>query len=258
MPKPSKSKSQKPKVRKGQNAISSIIKNSTDQFRGAARNRYVKRGGLTQIAADINELRKMMNTEEKHTDTQTTATSTVLSSSTILLVNPPAEGSDNNQRTGRSIKVVKIDCNFQFLFSSGTVSTTGILNQLFNYYVIKYLKTPSSSGSVPFVINDLLNIDPNGNFSPLSFPNSDIIEDFAILASGQIDVELPETTTAPSYRNKAVTLSIDRSFHQSFNGTALTNITDNCVFVVFTALNPANTGGNSTVTSSVRLWYVDN
>jgi hypothetical protein len=243
---------------KGETAMSRIITYSKDQARGAIRNRYGKRGGLQQVMTDVKELRKLLNTEEKHIDTIIGATTVSFTASNIILIGTVAEGSDSNQRTGRSIKIVRTDLLFYFNFSSGTVATSSQQNQYFNWYYIKYTKTPSSSGGSIFSIAEFLNQDAGSNYTPMSLPNPDNNENFVILASGQQEVELTVETGVTSVRFKIQQIQSERSFHQTYNGTASTNICDNCTFLVVTALQPANTGGISQYAASIRQWYIDN
>jgi hypothetical protein len=246
------------KVTKGETALSRIISYSKDQVKRSVTQRYVKRGGLQQVASDIRELRKMLNTEEKHFDTVTAATTVTSTSSQVLAIGSMAEGSDSNQRTGRSIKIVRTDLNLVFTYSTGTPATTSIQNQYFNWYYVKYLKSAAGAGQTPFGISEFLNQDPGSNYTPISLPNPDTNENFQVLASGQIEVDLPDATTALSSRFKIITLQVDRVFHQTYNGSTAASISDNMCFLVFTALNAINAGGASNVAFGVRQWYVDN
>jgi len=246
------------KVTKGETALSRIISYSKDQVRKQVTQRYAKRGGMKQIADDIKELRRILNTEEKHFDTVTATTSVTSTASQVLAIGSMAEGSDSNQRTGRSIKIVRTDINLLFAYSSGTPATTAIQNQWFNWYYVKYLKSAAGAGQTPFGISEFLNQDPGSNYTPISLPNPDTNENFAILASGQVEVDLPDSTTAASARYKVVQLQVDRAFHQTYNGTTAASISDNMCFLVVTALNAINAGGASSVSFGIRQWYVDN
>lgn len=246
------------KVTKGSNALSKIISYSKDQVRGAVQRRYIKSGGLNQVKDDLRMLRRMLNTEAKHVDTITTITNVVATASVVQAVGTMAEGLDSNQRTGRSIKINRIDATFAFQYSTGTPATTSLQNQIFNWYFIKYNKTPSSSGATAFNISELLLVDPSGNYTPLSLPNPDTNENFSILASGEVNVVLHEATTVQSTAVQLVNLTIDKAFHQTFNSTTAASITDNMCFIVYTGLQGLNTGGVSNVASSIRMWYVDN
>jgi hypothetical protein len=253
---PQKKSKQQPK--EGRSAIRSMISYSKDQAVGFARNRYAKKGGMKQIAADISELRAMLNVEDKQVVDLTGTTTVTAAAPLVQALGSVAQGSNSNNRTGNSIKVTRVDLIMGFAYSTGTVATTALQNQYFNWYVVRYLKTPSSNGATPFGIGDFLGSDPNSNNTVLSLPNNDLNEDFHILASGEVEVDLTFSATNPTSRFKVVNLTIPCSFHQTFNGTAASNIVDNALFLVVTAINPINTGGASTLINSARIWYIDN
>jgi hypothetical protein len=252
---PGKSRQAKPKsVLKGQSAISRIIKNSRDQVIDVAKRRYYD-GGISQVKADIQSLRRMLNTEEKRIDTTLTATTVKSDTSLITGIGTMAEGSDSNQRTGRSVKVVRIDISMAFQFSSGVAATAINQAQNFKYYIVKYNKTTSNSA---FAIADFLNQDPGSNYTPLSLPNPDLNQNFTVLDTGLVDVVLPNIPATNAYVAKIVDISINRAFHQTYSSTTAASITDNMIFAVFTAFQPGNSGGNTNVAFSARCWYVDN
>lgn len=233
-----------------------MLKNSTDQFIGAAKSRYTGKSAAGNIARDISMITRMLNTERKQVDTLLASTSVVATGPLVSWVSSPAQGTTGSTRDGDSIKVVRIDANLFFGFGSGT--TNSAANQVFTYALVKYKKTPSTGGSTPFAIGDMLVVDGNGNYTPLSLPNNDLIENFQILANGQIVVETPWATASNNTVTRVVNLSIDCSFHQTFTGSTAATIVDNSVFWVVTALSGANTGGGSAFQHTTRLWYVDN
>jgi hypothetical protein len=203
------------------------------------------------------KIARLLNTENKHVDIQNS--NTVLpSASLILCCTPPAEGSDSNQRTGRSLKVDKIDLLLQFTYSTGTPATCAVQSQIFNWYLVRYLKTPSSGGTTVFNITEFLNQDANSQYTPMSLINDDTDENFQVMAAGTQHLTLPFLPTVASAFNAIQTHTHQCSFHQTFNGTTAATITDNCVFLVVTAMNASNTGGISNCTSTMRMWFVDN
>jgi len=208
--------------------------------------------------SDVKELKRMLNTEEKHVDTTTGTTTVVVGASVVTPIGTVAEGSDNNQRTGRSVKLVRIEMSCFFSYSTGTISSQTVQNQIINWYVVRYNKTPSSSGATAFTISEFLNQDSNANYSPLSLPNSDTSENFTLLASGETRVDLADSTTGPSSKGAMLNVSIPCNFHQTYNSTTAASICDNMCFLVFTAIEPINTAGSSTVNPATRMWYVDN
>jgi len=260
---PSKSKSTQSKPRRpaatvqGQSAMQRIIKFSKDQAVERIGRRYSGPNSLSKISSDIKALKALINTEEKHIDTSMTATTVNLSVPAVVAVTATAQGSNNSQRTGNSIKINRIDVLFQYNFSSGTVATTAAQNQIFNWYLIRYLKTPSS-GAANFAITDFLQNDPNGNTSPISPMNTDLQEDFQVMAFGQVHLDLHFNTTAITTVSKVVELSHNCSFHQTYTSTTAASLVDNSVHLVFSAMSGGNGGGVSQVAFFARMFYVDN
>ena len=201
-------------------------------------------------------IKSLLNVEDKQVYTLATAQTVTNTSSLVYGIGTVAQGSASNQRTGDSIKINRIDLNLQFAYSCGT-ATIGY-NQIFNWYLVKFNKTPSTSGTTAFAIADFLNQDGNGNVTPLSFPNSDTNQDFTVLESGQVKVSVPYFVAANASASQIVTISKPCSYHQIYSGSASTTITDNMTFLVFTASAGINTGGTSTVTVSAAMWYIDN
>lgn len=233
-----------------------MLKQSTDQMVGFAKTRYTGKGAAGNIARDMSMLGRMFNTERKQVDTLMASTSVVSTGSLVTWVSSPAQGTTGSTRDGDSIKIVRIDANLFFGYGSGTTNTGS--NQVFNYALVRYRKTPSSGGSTPFAISDMYVPDANGNYTPLSLPNNDLIENFQILTAGTIVLENPWATAVNNTVTRVVPLSIECSFHQTFTGSTAASIVDNSLFWVFTALSGANTGGGSAIQASTRVWYVDN
>lgn len=244
------------KTQKGSNALTKMVRDSTDQVVGFAKTRYSGKQGVMNIARDINSLRKLLNVEKKQVDSFITATSVVQTSSLISHITGPAQGTSGSQRDGDSIKVVRIDAIMQFGYGSGT--TNGTCAQIFNYYLVRWEKTPSTNGATPFGIADFLTVDGQGQYTPLSLPNNDLAEDFTVLVSGTVLVEPSFASAVNNIGYRVVPLSHECAFHQTFTGAAATTIVDKSLFWVFTAAQAANTGGSSVVQVSTRLWYVDN
>jgi hypothetical protein len=253
---PRKNSKSSKKTQKGFSAITEMVKHSTDQMIGFAKQRYGGKAAAANIARDLTLLKSMLNVEKKRIDSLVGAFNVNSTTPAILFVNAPAEGATNSQRTGDSIKVVRYDALVKFSYGTGTSNTIG--NQIFNYYLVRYLKTPSTAGSTPPGIGEMLLVDPDGNLTPLSLVNDDTIENFQFLLQGTIDVR-PQYATAPNNNfSLLIPLSHECGFHQTFNNTTAASICDNAVFWIFTAANATNTAGSSTVEYSTRCWYVDN
>jgi hypothetical protein len=255
---PSSSSSNRSRPAKGASAISRMARQGTNQVVKAVKARYSGKSAPKNIASDIKTLMSLMNTEDKQIYTLATVQAVVNSSSLVYGIGTMAQGSASNQRTGDSVKINRIQLNLVFSYNTGTPATNFSQNQVFNYYLVRYLKTPSSSGTVAFNISEFLNTDANGTYTPASFPNPDTNQNFHLITSGQIAVDLPFVPAAISATNKVVSLDLPVSFHQDYSGSASTTITDNMCFLVFTALSPNNAGGSSTVSVNAAMWYIDN
>jgi hypothetical protein len=242
----------------GSRAIISMAKRGTNQVVAAVKSRYTGKAAPKNIASDIKTIMSLMNTEDKQVYTLA-ATQTVSSTTSLVYgIGTIAQGSASNQRTGDSVKINRIQLNLKFTYSSGFPATAVVESQVYNYYLIRYLKTPSSSGTTAFAISEFLNSDANGNYTPSSFPNPDTNQNFSVIAAGQQIVELPFLPTVAATTSRLVSLDIPVSFHQDYSGSANTTITDNMLFMVFTALNPLNASGNTGVEVNCGIWYIDN
>jgi hypothetical protein len=232
-------------------SLTTIYNNAKDQLRTKAKNRYGKKNGITNLASDVSMLMRAINTENKHVDTLYTVSTCTAAAPFILLITPPAEGSDSNNRTGRSIKVDRIDFVANFTWNGGTGASTTITTQVFKYFILQYLKTQNSTAPA---LNDFLNLDANTQTSVLSLPNTDL-SDFKVLHSGEVNVICPASNTQSSV---VVDLSIPCQFHQTFAGTTAASISDNCCFLACVAMVTSGTGGASAITPQLRMWYIDN
>lgn len=241
---------------KGESAISRIIRNSTDQISGYARQRYTGKTAAANIARDINMLRTMLNVERKEVTTYSGAVTVSLASPAIQYIPSAAQGSSGTTRDGDSIKIVRIDGSVVFTYGTGTTNLYG--TQVFKYFLLRYLKTPSTSGTTAFASTEFLNLDAGGNISTMSLPATDTMENFSVISSGLCELSPTFATAVNNYAYRQVDISCDVDFHQTFNGSASSAIVDNALFWVVVALNPSNTGGGSSVQLTTRLWFVDN
>lgn len=245
----------------GNQAISKMVRtgnNIANNVYGAVQKRYTGSQGMNNIARDLSMLKMLVNTEEKQVYTlENGSSATNANTSRVYGIGTMAQGTSSSTRVGDSVKITRIDLNLLFGYGSGTTTTSS--SQTFNWYLIRYLKTPSTSGTTAFGIAEFLNTDGSGNFTPLSFPNPDTCDNFQLMANGQCVLDLPVQTLASSttmYHTQ--TVSHVCNFHQEYSGSAATTITQNMVFVVITALNGANAGGASTTSIQSVMWYLDN
>jgi hypothetical protein len=232
----------------GKAAEKNIFAKIGDQVVG----RYTGKGGIGNIAKDMMMLRSMMNTENKHIDSFFTSTACINTTGGLIL-QPTflAEGSDDNQRTGRSVKLDRIDCILSFNFAQGS---TGIIGaQVFRWFLVKWLKCTSSTpmGSVA----QFLNVDGNSQITPLSLPNTDTAEDWHVLQQGIVTLT-PQSQLNSVYH--VVEFSTPVKFHQTYSGSAANTIEDGSFAIIVCALNTVGTAGVSNVQGSVRMLYIDN
>lgn len=233
-----------------------MIRDSTDQVAGFAKARYTGKTAASNIAHDLSLLGRILNVEKKEVTTFNAGVTVTLASSLVQYIPSAAQGTSGSQRTGDSVKLVRVDGKLLFNYGTGTTNLYG--SQVFNYYLVRYRKTSSSSGTTPFGIADFLVQDSGTNYSTLSFPNNDLMENFDVLDSGSITLRPSFATATNNYAYEQVDLSVECSIHQTFTGSAATTIVDNALFFVCVAINPANTGGGSSVQTAWRLWFVDN
>jgi hypothetical protein len=241
-----------------QSVLNRVFKHTRDQITTAVANRYSGPKSIGNIARDVTRLMSIINTEEKHIDLLPAATTVSLSSPIVVFVGGVAQGNTGTTRNGDSIKVNRIDLSLSFVFSTGTTASSTISNQQYRWWLVRWLKTPSTSGSSPFSLSDFLNVDANSYFSPLSFPNTDLNEDFQILDSGDVSLTLPIIGASSSTVQRTILHSKMCGFHQTYNGSLASNIVDNSVFFVCVASSGVNTGGSSTVTIGNRSLFIDN
>jgi hypothetical protein len=256
MPKP-KRKSKAKATKTGHSAILEMARNSLDQAKGFAKQRYMGPGASSNIAHDLMLIKSLLNVEQKHSDNINPASGVTYATSLIQGVPTVGQGATSQTRTGDSIKVTRIDLSLLFTYSTGT--TSGFCSQIFKYWLVRYLKTPSTSGTASFGISEFLNQDYNSNYTPMSLHNPDTLENFVIMAAGQVQLDIPfSNTVINNVGDKLIEISHECSYHQTYNGTAAGNLCDNMAYLVTVAINPTNTGGYSNLQSSIRMFYIDN
>jgi len=223
------------------------------------KNRYLGNAGMSNLARDVSTLMAVVNTEDKHVDVLPNLQAVHQTSPLVYGIGTMAQGTTNTTRIGDSILVNRIDMNFSFSYGTGTLATQTNEAQTFRWWLVRYLKTPASSGTTAFPISEFLNTDyTTTNYTVNSFPNTDTNENFQIMAEDTIEVILPTVSTVPTTRTVNRLISKSCHFHQSYNGAANTAIVDNMLFLVVVGLNPVNSGGPSGVYLGTRVWFVDN
>lgn len=245
----------------GVGAISKIVRTSDNLIQAGRRfisNRYMGKNGMINVAKDLSLLKMVVNAEEKQIYTLATSQTVASSASLVYGIGTVGQGTASNQRVGDSIKITRIDLNLKFNYGTGTPATTSSLNQVFNWYLVRYKKTPSTSGTTAFNISEFLNQDQNSQYTPCSFPNPDTGGNFQLMANGQVEIILPTVPTAAAGLSRVISISHNSNFHQEYSGSANTTITDNMCFLVVTALNNGNTGGFTSVDIQSAMWFVDN
>jgi hypothetical protein len=240
----------------GHSAVNAISRFSNDILTSVA-NRYTKKGGMMNIAQDVSRLMATINTEDKHVDGFSGSTTVNSTTSAVLALPTTAQGTSSSTRTGDSILINRIDMELYFQYS-GTAATSVNSDQHFRYWLVRYLKTPASSGLTPFSISEFLNTDSFGNYSPASLPNTDTNENFQVMTTGDVNITLPTLATAQLNKSICVPVRHNCHFHQLYNSTTAASVCNNTVFLVVVALNSSNTAGSSIIVPSYRLWYIDN
>jgi hypothetical protein len=240
----------------GETALQAISRFSTDVAKGVA-SRYSSQQGVSNLAKDVTKLMSLINTEDKHVDTLSTALP--VSSSTFASINipGPAAGTAVNQRIGDSILINQIDMELLFNYG-GTAATATFGTQTFRYWLLRYLKTPASGGASSFSLTEFINPDVNGVYTPLSLMNTDTNENFQVMVTGDVSIDLATLASASISYTKTIPVRHSCHFHQEYNGSLASNVCDNALFFVAVAQNSTNTGSVSTITPSFRIFYVDN
>lgn len=247
------------KTKQGTSAMATIYKAAKDQVARVVKNRYTgSNGSLLRLGRDVSLLMSMVNTEDKKVDNIAAAANCLSTTPIVYGIGTMAQGTTSAARIGNSIKINRIDLNMDFVYSTGTPATMNTGLQSFRYFLVKYLKTPSTNGTVAFATSEFLNVDVNGNYTTMSFPNSDTNENFQILAEGEVNIDLPVIGTVSIGSHRQVSLTRQCDFHQDYSGSAATTITDNMVWLVIVARFGANAGGVSQVEINARTWYIDN
>lgn len=207
------------------------------------------------VANDINMLRKLINTEEKHVDSLMGVITVLVAGPGNVQITTCAEGDDNNQRNGRSIKVFRFDLMMRFQWNGGTATVQA--NNHYRWFLVRWNRVPTGGVGGGFAVADFVNTDYSGtNYTPLSLPNTDNSQAFQILAEGL--VQMPEQALQATTVERIVNITHQCSFHQTFNGSSTANLNSNSVQLVVLSMNNAAAGGVSQFEGCCRMWFIDN
>lgn len=231
-------------------AVKTIFSKATNYLASTVAARYSGPSMGKNIARDMRSLKALLNTENKNIDFPTGPLTVTLAAPTTFIIPGSAEGSDNLNRTGRSVKLDRLDCILKATWNGGT--TTVLSSQVFRWFVVKYKKTLNNT---PFTAIDFLDLDSGGNISSLSLPNDDRASDYQILYQDQIDLQQYFNNSQVS---KVVEFTVPLNFHQTYNGTTAASIDENFIEIVGVGMQTNAAGGASTMEFSFRTWFVDN
>ena len=194
--------------------------------------------------SDVSRLMSIINTEDKNVSIANSAVTVNTTTPQIIPLPTVAQGTSSSTRIGDSVLVNMIDMELTFQYS-GLAATATYANQHFRYWLVRYKKTPASSGTTPFSITEFLNLDAGGNATPMSLPNTDTNENFQIMDVGEVECVLPTLGSAALVKSVTKTIRHKCHYHEEYNGSASANICDNMSFLVVVALNGTNTGSLS-------------
>jgi len=175
-----------------------------------------------------------------------------------LPLNLPAQALTEFGRIGSQIDCVAIEGNIDFSYTSGTAAPVAHATQIYLWTVFRYLKTVTGSFAAPPGVGQFYNLDLTTNYTPLSLRNQDHVEDYDILAAGQIELDMPSWNSGGNTEHiKTLNFKHICNFPIDFENAAGANVVDNMVMLQIVAQNPANTGGTSTIQYGLRLMYTD-
>jgi hypothetical protein len=104
-------------------------------------------------------------------------------------------------------------------------------------------------------VANFINADVNGQYTPMSLPNTDFAEDFRVMDQGTVELTSQVILNGV---NKMVDVSIPLSFHQTYTSTTAASLEDGIITILIVALNIYGTAGFSGCQVTSRLWYIDN
>jgi len=240
-------------------ADKSIFVRAKDYVIDAGKRRYGGKDAMKNIVHDIGILKTVLNTELKHVrnlqgaTTCNTTTSVVGGNNSIL---PIAAGTDNSQRTGRSIKLHHMDLILRFDWYGGSTGVVG--TQVFRWFVVLCKDLNSSNTST--AISNFLDVDPNSNYTPHSMRNIDLHDQFRVLADGVVELDMYASFTSGvnGQLTRLIPSTIPLGMHQTFSNTTSASCESNYLQIFVVGLNTGGTGTVSTVSWVSQTYFVDN
>jgi hypothetical protein len=203
-------------------------------------------------------IRQMLNSEHKHIELLLGVTSVTPGTMLIESLTAPAEGTDSNQRTGRSVKVTNVEGIIEFKLTGSTSATAAPIVYFVRYFIVKWNAQSTGGTGTPPLASDFLITDSDSNYTTLSLRNPDNNEDFTVLATELVRLSFEgsnvQSGTAPTCTS-LVNFESHHSFHQSFNSTTAASISENSIWMFVVAKDAV---GALSLECSLRTWYVDN
>lgn len=204
-------------------------------YRGAKK-RYGGKRGLYKLARDVYRVKSLVNAEFKKVDVTNTSAVPSTTWSTVLL-NGVAQGDDNDQRNGRSLKCTSINVN-GFLLKHNSAAQT-----IIRIALVYMARTESANPTLSHVFTT--------DNSVVSKYNVDHAGDYKILFDRTIMLDgANKTMSKISIRRKLYN-------HMKFSGTGgtVSSIESGGLFLIYMSNEGTNT---PTFNYSSRFRYVDN
>lgn len=154
-------------------------------------------------------------------------------------------GSINGTRHGNDTRVL------QLYVTLSIIGSDNIKSQHFRVLIVR--SKTGNDGSAP-AISNILTLDPDSNYTPLSLRNIDTINDYEILLDKMINI----TDNDPvGTQNSAIyNFKIDTCFPQKYNGTTATSVSMNPVHM-YVVTDQTATSTSAVAKGSIRVMYSD-
>ncbi len=189
-----------------------------------------------QALKDLNYLRRFINTETQYTDAVVNGASSG-TTATFTLLNGTSQGDGVSNRTGQSIKVVKIDLN---VLVKGNQSGTSQAGRI----LVVMDKQPNAA---IFAIGDLLNATTVTSMFTIGGQKR-----FAVLLDEVYAININGTFT---YYYRGVVKCASHVEYNTGNAGTVADINSNSIYLLHFSDDNIN---QPTVKFYSRLWFVDN